>query len=78
MAYRRKRFRRRNSRSKRVAGRVARKVARRAYRRGRRMSKRRLAKTYANKCGQVAFRAVRKLGSKKAKRYGRKHRRGRR
>lgn len=51
--------------SKRRAGRIARKVARKAYRGARRMSKRKLAKVYATKCGQVAFRAARKRRGRK-------------
>lgn len=46
--------------SKSKAGRVAKRVARKAYRGARRMSKRKLAKMYATKCGQSAYRAVRK------------------
>lgn len=60
--------------SKRYAGKVAKKVARKAYRGGIRMPKKKLAKVYATKCGQVAFRAVKKLG-RKAKKYGKKRRR---
>lgn len=46
--------------SKRKAGRVAKKVARRAYRGGLRMPKKKLAKVYATKCGQSAYRAVKR------------------
>lgn len=51
MAYRRNKGR---------AGRIAKKVARKAYRGARRMSKRKLAKMYATKCGQVAFRSAKR------------------
>jgi len=59
--------------SKRYAGRVARKVSRRAYRGALRMSKRKLARVYATKCGQVAYRATKRLG-RKAKLWGRRSR----
>lgn len=58
----------------RLSGRVARRVARKAFRGAIRMPKRKLAKAYATKCGQVAWRATKKLG-RRAKRYGRKSRR---
>lgn len=57
--------------SARYAGKVAKKVARKSYRGAMRMPKRKLAKMYATKCGQTAFRAAKKLGGK-AKRYGKK------
>lgn len=60
--------------NKRHAGKVAKKVARKSFRGAMRMPKRKLAKAYATKCGQTAFRAVKKLGNR-AKRYGRKRRR---
>lgn len=44
----------------RKAGKVARKVARKAYRGALRMPKRKLAKVYATKCGQSAWRAVKR------------------
>lgn len=68
MAYRR--MRRMSRKSK--AGRVARKVARKSYKGAIRMPKRKLARVYATKCGQSAWRAVKKLGSRRAKRYGRR------
>jgi len=50
---------------KRYAGRIARRVARRSYRGARRMSKRKLAKVYANKMGQVAFRSANRRRKKR-------------
>lgn len=61
MAYRRK-FRklRRFAAPKRKAGAVAKKIARKAYRGALKMNKRKLAKIYATKCGQVAFRVAKR------------------
>lgn len=62
MAYR-KRFRkfgRKRFGKKRFAGKVAKKVARKAFRGAIRMPKRKLAKVYATKCGQSAWRAAKK------------------
>ena len=73
MAYRRRRYGR-----NRIAGRVARRVARRSYRGARRMSKRKLVRIYATKTGQVAYRAVKRLGSRRARKYGRRMRMKRR
>lgn len=56
----------------RIAGKVAKKVARRAFRGAMKMPKRKLAKVYATKCGQVANRAVKVLGPRKARKYGKK------
>lgn len=64
--------------SKRYAGRVARKVSRKAFRGALKMPKLKLAKIYATKCGQTAYRAAKTLGGK-AKLWGkRRRRRGRR
>lgn len=46
--------------SKRRAGKIAKRVARKAYKGALRMPKRKLAKVYATKCGQSAFRAAKK------------------
>lgn len=52
------------------AGRVARKVARKSYRAAKRMPKRKLAKLYATKCGQSAWRAAKKgKGRRRRRRY---------
>lgn len=66
-------YRRRYTRS-RSAGRAAKNVARKSFRAAMRMPKRKLARVYATKCGQVAWRATKKLGPRKARRYGRKRR----
>ena len=76
MAYRNRRNRRYGR--GRFAGRVARRVARRSYRGAIRMPKRRLARVYATKTGQVAYRAVRTLGARRARRYGKSPRYSRR
>lgn len=82
MAYGRRRMRRGLGRSQMrrggLAGRAARIVARKAFRGAMRMSKRRLARAYATKCGQVSWRATRVLG-RRAARYGNRRgmRRGR-
>lgn len=70
MAYRRRYMKGKGA----TAGRAAKRVARKAYRGAMRMPKRKLARVYATKCGQVAWRAVKKLGSRRARKYGRKRR----
>lgn len=73
MAYR-KRYGGRKRRN--YAGSIARRVARKSYRGAMRMPKRRLAKTYATKTGQVAWRSAK---NRRAYRKGRNFlRRGRR
>lgn len=62
---------------KRYAGKVARRVARKSFRGAMRMPKIKLAKVYATKCGQVAYRAAKTLGSK-ARLWGKKRRYGKR
>lgn len=57
------------SRRLRHKARVARIASRRAYRKSMRMSKRRLAKTYANAVGQIAFRSGRSRASHRRRLY---------
>ena len=54
------RFRRRRGGRGRRAGRIAKRVARKSFRAAVRIPKRKLAKMYATKCGQSAWRATKK------------------
>jgi len=58
MAYR-KNYKKRYSKTAR-AGRIAARVSRKSYKGALRMPKRKLAKMYATKCGQSAFRAAKR------------------
>lgn len=64
--------------SRRRAKAIARKVSRKAYRGARRMSKGKLARVYATKCGQVAYRSALRLKSRRRRRRVRRFRRFRR
>ena len=69
MAYRKRRMTYRKSRKPRRAGRIAQRVARKTFRAGIRMPKRKLAKMYATKSGQTAFRsASRRRRSRRSRR----------